>query len=141
MVYVDTSIIVALLTNEDSAPQVLRWLKQQPSGSLHVSGWTVTEFSSALALKIRTKQIDPEQRQTALAAFNRLRSRSLHTLPLSASHYLAAARFCDREELGLRAGDSLHVAVAMQAGLPLATLDVKLAEACEAIGLSSELLH
>ncbi|MBR0554985.1 type II toxin-antitoxin system VapC family toxin [Ciceribacter sp. L1K23] len=140
MVYVDTSVFVALLTNEASAPRVMEWLKRQPSGSVHVSGWTITEFSSAVAIKIRTRQIDTSQRQAALTAFNRLLSTSLNVLQVNASDYLAAARFCDREELGLRAGDGLHVAVAMYGGLSLATLDVKLAEACTAFGVSSKLL-
>lgn len=140
MVYLDTSVIVALLANEPSAPRVSNWLRQQDAGSLFISGWTMTEFSSALSLKLRTRQIDADQRQTISAAFNRLAHNSFDILPITASHYLTAARFCDRSELNLRAGDALHVAVAQQAGLTLATLDETLSRACNTIGTPTHLL-
>lgn len=133
MQYLDTSIIVALLTREPSAGRVSDWLRQQAPGSLHVSGWTVTEFSSALSLKLRTAQIDIAQKRTALAAFNRLVSRSLVLLPATLSDFHAAARLCDRSELGLRAGDSLHIAIGVSHGLPIVTLDKVMAAACEVI--------
>ena len=59
-----------------------------------------------------------------------LASRSLLTLPVAPSDYQAAARLCDRAELGLRAGDSLHIAVAVTNGLPIATLDKVMEAAC-----------
>ncbi|QEE44388.1 type II toxin-antitoxin system VapC family toxin [Rhizobium sp. WL3] len=133
MEYIDTSIIVALLAREPAAERVSAWLREQTPGSLHVSGWTMTEFSSALSLKLRTGQIDIEQKSTALAAFNRLVSRSLVVLPVASPDFHAAARLCDRSELGLRAGDSLHIAIAVRSGLPIVTLDKVMAAACSAI--------
>lgn len=133
MVYLDTSVLVALLTCEPAAERVSAWLRHQGSGSLHISGWTTTEFSSALSLKLRSGQLDVSQKTSALAAFNHLVTRSLVTLPVSPSDYHAAARLCDRTELGLRAGDSLHIAIAVSNGLPLATLDKVMAGACSTI--------
>ena len=138
MVYLDTSVLVALLTNEPAASRVTDWLKTKPAGTLHLSGWTITEFSSALSLKVRTGQITLLQRETSLTAFNRLVSRSLITLPVGNADYAAAARLCDRFDLGLRAADSLHLVVALNAGLPMATLDGILAKACTAVGLPVE---
>lgn len=133
MAYVDTSVLVALLTNEPAADRVYAWLRNQEPGSLHVSGWTMTEFSSALSLKLRTGQIDMTQKAQALAAFNQLVTRSLVMLPVSSSDHHAAARLCDRTELGLRAGDSLHIAIAVSHGLTVATLDKVMATACSTI--------
>lgn len=140
MNYLDTSIIVALLTREPAADRVTVWLRQQATGSLHVSGWTMTEFSSALSLKLRTGQIDIAQKTMALAAFNRLVYRSLVMLPAALPDFHAAARLCDRTELGLRAGDSLHIAIAVSSGLPIATLDKVMAAACHVIGHPVQLL-
>ncbi|MFN3720443.1 MAG: type II toxin-antitoxin system VapC family toxin [Rhizobium rhizophilum] len=134
MEYIDTSIIVALLAREPAAERVSEWLREQTPGSLHVSGWTMTEFSSALSLKLRTGQIHIAQKSTALAAFNRLVSRSLVVLPVASPDFHAAARLCDRSELGLRAGDSLHIAIAVRSGLPISTLDKVMAVACHVIG-------
>jgi predicted nucleic acid-binding protein len=93
----------------------------------------MTEFSSALSLKQRTGQIDMKQKAQALAAFNQLVTRSLVTLQVTPSEYHAAARLCDRTELGLRAGDSLHIAIAVSNGLKVATLDKIMATACSTI--------
>jgi uncharacterized protein len=139
MVYLDTSVLVALLTNEPAAGRVTNWLKTKPTGTLHISGWVIAEFSSALSLKVRTGQINLLQRDTALTAFNRLVARSLISLPVGNADYPAAARLCDRLELGLRAADSLHLVVALNAGLPMATLDSILAKACTAVGLPVEM--
>ncbi|WP_377274881.1 type II toxin-antitoxin system VapC family toxin [Rhizobium sp. R86522] len=73
------------------------------------------------------------QKAQALAAFNQLVTRSLIILPVSSSDYHAAARLCDRTELGLRAGDSLHIAIAVSNGLTVATLDKVMATACSTI--------
>jgi len=140
MVYLDTSILVALLTREPSARRVSEWLRQQAPGSQHVCGWTVTEFSSALSLKLRTGQIDTVLKMTAMVAFNRLISSSLVMLPVASPDFHAAARLCDRSELGLRAGDSLHIAVAVSSGLPIATLDKVMAAACNVIAHPVQLI-
>jgi len=73
------------------------------------------------------------QKAQALAAFNQLVTRSLVMLPVSSSDYHAAARLCDRTELGLRAGDSLHIAIAVSHGLTVVTLDKVMATACSTI--------
>ena len=133
MVYLDTSVLVAWLTREPSADRISLWLRRQETGSLHISAWTITEFSSALSLKQRTGQINLDEKAQILAAFNRLISRSLVTLSVTPSDYQSAARLCDRTELGLRAGDSLHIAISVNAGLPIATLDKTMAQACSTI--------
>ncbi len=46
-----------------------------------------------------------------------------------------AGRLLERFELGLRAGDALHLAIAQRLGTPLVTLDRRLATAAAAVGL------
>ena len=81
-----------------------------------------------------------EKRADALAAFARLTADFLVVLPVSTLHFAVAARFADRYELGLRAGDALHLAVAAESGATIYTLDQRLAAAGPALGVKTQLL-
>src|SRR5205085_8432340 len=53
------------------------WPGQQPGGQLVISDWVATEFSSALSVKLRTRQIGPVHRADAMAMLTRLATESL----------------------------------------------------------------
>jgi uncharacterized protein len=140
MPYIDTSVLVAALTNETETLRMQKWLGAQAPGDLTISEWVATEFSAALSIKIRTGQIEPWHRAEALAAFTRLWVDSLETLPISGAQFRSAARFADQHAFGLRAGDALHLAIAADHGATIVTLDRGLAEAASAFGVSARLL-
>jgi len=64
---------------------------------------------------------------------------SFAVIPVTSSHFQTAARLADQYRLGIRAGDALHLAIALDRGATLCTLDKRLAEAGAALGVSAKL--
>jgi uncharacterized protein len=140
MLYLDTSVLVAALTNESDTPQIQRWLEDQDPADLAASDWVMAEFSSALSIKLRTGQIEPAHRADALALFTRLCRDSFNVLPVSRAQFRLAARFADQAAAGLRAGDALHLAICADCGATLCTLDRRLSAGGLALGVKTRLL-
>ena len=140
MLYVDTSVLVSALTNETDTSRSQTWLAEQAASELTISDWTVTEFASALSIKLRTGTLSELHRAAALSAFTRLSSESFRVLPVARDDFRSAARLVDQSQLNLRAGDALHLAICASHGAMLCTLDRRLAEAAPRGGVEALLL-
>jgi len=128
MLYVDTSVLVALCTHEAKTADVVKWYVDC-SEELASAAWCVTEFASAIGLKQRTGQLTQEQAQAAWMQFERLCANDLQLLPVEATTFHKAAVLTLEVSAGLRAGDALHLACAMQAKAQgMVTLDAVLAK-------------
>jgi hypothetical protein len=136
--YIDTSALVPALVTEAGTPRVMAWLRGQTPGSIFISDWTHTEIASALSLKVRTREITLELRADARTTWSQLHSANLPTLAVLPEHFETAARFASQHNLGLRAGDALHLAIATAGGHTLVTLDRQMAEAASELGIPVE---
>ncbi|MCQ1574969.1 type II toxin-antitoxin system VapC family toxin [Neorhizobium galegae] len=134
MRYIDTSVLIALLVGEASVDIVIDWFQKNEDGRVLISEWSITEFSSALSVKARTERLPPEKRQLALTGFNRMAMQSLEVLPVLSRHFMAAAQLADKAEAGIRSGDALHLAIAIEIDAEIVTLDKRFAVATEALG-------
>lgn len=127
MVYVDTSVIVALLTVEPKTQSVTAWYAGLNDTPI-CSDWLLTEFSSALSIKLRTGQINEATAKRVRKEFALLADGGLRVVPVSRAAFAHAAEMVKLHDHGLRAGDSLHLAVALELGAShMATLDGTLA--------------
>ena len=128
MLYVDTSVLVALCTPEAKTAAVLKWYAAC-TDELACAAWCVTEFSSALGIKPRTGQLTESQAQTAWVQFERICANDLKLLPVETRLFHKAAMMTMDAAAGLRAGDALHLACAKEAKAQgIVTLDTILAK-------------
>jgi uncharacterized protein len=128
MVYVDTSALVALFTNEATAERTADWIAEE-TRPLISGDWCVTEFASALSLKRRTSQITSRQSNAAWNVFGEFCEGNLRLLPLDREVFREAAHLVRNSKNGLRAGDALHLALALRVkATAFFTLDVRLAK-------------
>jgi predicted nucleic acid-binding protein len=135
MVYLDTSAAVPLFVPEPASEQVAAWFAQ--SDEIVVAGdWIVTEFASALALKQRRRELTPDQAEAVWSEFEAFCATGLRLVPVSRSAFASAAHAAREAVSGLRSGDSLHLAVALEIGASrIATVDATLAANARKQGL------
>lgn len=136
MFYLDTSFIVAALTEDEVHSKKSRdWLRGNPDAELAISRWVETEVCSATSLKIRTGEFTLEQRAELLKQWRNFKDASTATVEIAGYNFKAAAHFAERHDLSLRASDALHIAIAHGAGCTLVTLDKRMAEAALVLGV------
>ncbi len=138
--YLDTSLIVAALVRELGTESAKAYLSDTRDEFLLASRWAVTEFSSALALKVRTGTITAAEQAAALAMFRRFSAARLRLVDVEAKDFDAAATLCDQIAAPLRAADALHLAVCRRTGARLATFDIGMAAAARQHDLPCDLL-
>ncbi len=121
--YIDTSALVALCVKEPKSDDVTRWYTESKD-ELASSVWCVTEFASALGIKQRTGQITLTEANAAWLRFERLCANDLELLPAEPATFHKAALMTLDATTGLRAGDALHLAAALEAKVKyMLTLD------------------
>ena len=115
MVYLDTSAAVPLFVREPASEAVDAWLEACIDPIIS-SDWTVTEFASALSIKVRRGEINARQARAAWKDFDAFCNSGLRLLPVSRKVFKDAAMMALNAPSGLRSGDSLHLAIALEAG-------------------------
>lgn len=140
MIYVDTSVLVSILTNEADTHRAQEALLRYHDDALYISNWSITEFSSAVSLKERAGGIGAQDAKRVRAQFYQMVEASLEVLEVSTGHFKLAASLTENPELALRSGDALHLAIASDHRMTVCTLDKKMAHAGALLGISTNLL-
>lgn len=139
MVYLDTSVAVALLTPEKNSKSALSWLEDS-NDTLLSCDWIKTEFSSALSIKRRLGQLTNAQDQATRQEFDYFIKSGVRLAPVTRETFQLAAELAGNPNMTLRAGDALHLAAALAIGAKtMATFDSNLAKHSKKLGL--QLVH
>jgi hypothetical protein len=136
MVYIDTSAIVPAFIREPKSEAVLAWLES--SGQrLVVSEWTIAEFASAAAIKVRTGEIAPTLAKRARARFLDFAQAHCSIAVPQRAEFRRAAELAGDVSLKLRAGDALHLAIAEASKVEgILCLDEAMAASAKTMGLN-----
>jgi hypothetical protein len=138
MIYLDTSVLVAMHTHETSTAAIQGWYAGLGDTPLYSALWCVTEFGSALSIKQRTGQMTAKQATQAWKQFEAQCDGDLRLVQVNGDAFRHAAELARDSDSGLRAGDALHLAVAAQLKLSsLFTLDTVMRTSAERLGMKS----
>jgi hypothetical protein len=135
--YLDASVLVATLVQEDATPAVLRFLAQAGEPLL-VSDFAAAEVASGLSRLVRMGKISTELGRNTLARFDIWRQSDTSHTEFDNSDIVEADGLVRRFELKLRTPDALHLAVSLRISAKLVTLDDTLAKAaiaCRAVAV------
>lgn len=138
MFYIDSSVAVAAVTAEPSTGTVLKWMAGRED--ILISDWVITEAFAAVSQKHRMRILSAEEHGRALAALRQQIGESFPALAVTRDAFQAAAGFLERSEIGLWAGDALHLAMALAADATLVTLDKGQARASQMLRIRNLLL-
>ena len=138
MIYLDTSAVVALLVPEPRTADVKTWFAGL--SEIPISGdWLLTEFDSAISIKVRSAELTEANAKAVRKEFALLTLSGLRIVPVSRTAFRDAADLAKSHKHGLRAGDALHLAVAREvAAKSVATLDGVMRANAERLQMSVE---
>ena len=137
--YLDTSHLVALFFNEPASTAARERASREKR--LWVSTWTLAEYASAVAFKLRSKQTTLRTAGEARLRLNAIvASGGLDVIDVERADIERAGALCAAHASGLRTPDALHAALAARLTLPLLTCDRRQHEGCTFHGIASEWL-
>lgn len=137
MLYFDTSFLVPMLIAEETSEKVEAFLVAlSPEQELAVSQWTRVEFASVLSRLVRMQQLGRHEAMGCSIRFDVFLEQSFSILTPSLADYHCCWSFLTRFDNNLRAGDALHLAIAVnQKCEQLYTLDTGLLQAGELLDI------
>jgi predicted nucleic acid-binding protein len=133
--YLDASVMLPILVKEPASAVVdafMATLQQEP----WVSDFAAAEVASALSRLVRTGRLQAADGAVCLSDFDIWRAAMTRPAEIHAADVRLADVYVRRFDLGLRAPDALHLAIARRLDATLITLDRRLAAAAREMGIT-----
>jgi predicted nucleic acid-binding protein len=136
MVYVDTSALVPLFIREPNTDALIDWLESSEE-RLAISEWTLVEFASAAAIKLRTGEATAKLVKQATARVHEFAQKYCTIAVPGRENFRRAAALAGDGALKLRAGDALHLAIAESLNTQgILCLDHAMIESAKSLGMT-----
>ncbi len=135
--YLDTSVLLPTLIAEPATEAVYEFLGADGQ-ELLISDFAAAEVASALSRLLRMDLLTDADASARLADFDAWRAAIGSLVDVAASDARLAYIYARRFDLGLRAPDALHLAIARRLDATLVTLDRRLATAAREMGIAVE---
>lgn len=136
--YLDASVLLPTLIAEPTTEAVYDCLGTDDQ-ELLISDFAAAEVASALSRLVRMSLLTDADAAARLADFDAWRAAMSLPADIGASDARLAYIYVRRFDLGLRAPDALHLAIARRLDATLVTLDRRLATAAREMGIAVEL--
>ena len=137
MDYFDTSFLTPLIREEKTSSRIAHFMSRLQAGDFAISRWTEVEFASLLARDVRMGTLTSDQARAADALFEDVIGESFVVLVPAADDYDRARRYLQHYEIGLRAGNALHLSIAANHGArTIYSLDKTMIKAGRMLGLT-----
>jgi predicted nucleic acid-binding protein len=134
-VYLDTSVIIALIADEPASESVRNWFRSSTDRVI-LSDLVRLEFSAFISRAVRSNRFDTAQAAAALGSFDELR-RVCDALEHTPGDFSRADDLIREFSTKLAAADALHLASALAANVSLLTLDGRLRDAAASKNLAT----
>jgi len=138
MRYADTCLLLSLIYRDPGSEAALAWLEQAGTGEILISHGVLTEFVSAAGIMARRGDIDARLHREGLAQLRRIVAARLQVETPNAVDFERAVVWLEDYSSGLRAGDALHLSIAVRVGAALCSADTTLLAAAARFGIAIE---
>jgi predicted nucleic acid-binding protein len=133
--YLDASVIVALLTNDLFTSRADAYIRSHPD-ILIVSDFAGAEFASVIARRVRTREVTERVARRAFAEFDAWTARNTERTETTTVDVTTATRALRRLDLTLRTADAMNLAIAQRIDATLMTFDEKMTVAAKVLGVA-----
>lgn len=134
-IYFDASVLVALFVIDPSSARAEAFLSAYPEIFV-VSDFGAAEFSSAVARRVRTRDLTRDDGRLAFSNFDSWVARSADRQETTTADIAAADRILRRLDVNLRTPDAIHIAIAQRLDATLVTFDQRMAASARALGMA-----
>jgi predicted nucleic acid-binding protein len=135
--YLDASVLLPTLIAEPATAAVYDCLGAD-GRELLISDFAAAEVASALSRLVRVALLTGADASARLADFDAWRAAMSSPVDIRASDARLAYTYARHFDLGLRAPDALHLAIARRLDATLVTLDRRLVTAARELGVTVE---